>query len=305
VTLNRRWVFLINLPIGVVLVSVALLSLGAARGGRRESLDLMGAFTGTAALAAVIYGVMQSTHSGWTSLQVVAPVVVGLVLLVVFLALEARLANPPMLPLRLFRIRSVAVASGMLLLFGGIAIAMWYFTSLFMQDALGYSALAAGLGQTPAAVLFVVVARFAAGMLSRVGARKLLLAGCACLVVGFGWLAQAGADSSYLANLLGPTVLIAFGIGLTFPTLMAVATVEAPHGEAGIVGGIATTASQVGASVGLAILATAASARATAEHAGTSGGPLELGYDVVSWTAAGLALAIALLTVLLPATHED
>ncbi len=303
--LSWRWVFLINLPIGVVLVSVALLSLGAAPGRKRESLDLMGAFTGTAALAGVIYGVMQSTNSGWSSAHVVFPVVGGLVLLAVFLTLEARVAQPPMLPLRLFRIRSVAVASGMLLLFGGIAISMWYFTSLFMQDALGYSAFEAGLGQTPAAVLFVVVARFAAGLLPRLGARALLLAGSGCFILGFGWLAQAGADSTYLVSLLGPTVLIAFGIGMTFPTLMAVATVGAPAGEAGIVGGIATTASQVGASIGLAILATAASARATTEASAVAGHPLELGYDVVFWGAVGLAVAIGLLTTLLPAKDDN
>jgi MFS family permease len=210
-----------------------------------------------------------------------------------------------MLPLRLFRIRSVAVASSMLLLFGGIGIGMWYFTSLLMQDALGYSALESGLGQTPAAVLFVVVARFAAGWLPRLGARKLLLIGCAFLAAGFAWLSQAGADSTYLADLLGPTVLIAFGIGFTFPTLMAAATVDAPRGEVGIVGGIASTASQVGAAVWLAVLATAATARGKAEHPGLSGSALQLGYDAVFWIAAGLAAAIALLTVLLPARHQD
>jgi len=303
--LSWRSVFLINLPIGVVLISVAALSLRAVQGARGESLDLLGALTGTATLAALIYGVMQSTSSGWTSPRVVVPLILGVVLLAVFLTLEARVANPPMLPLRLFRIRSVAVASGMLLLFGGVAIAMWYFTSLFMQDALGYSAFQSGMGQTPAAVLFVVVARFAAGLLPRLGARKLLLAGCALLAAGFGWLSQADAGSSYLGNILGPTVLIACGIGLTFPTLMAVATIEAARGEAGIIGGIATTASQVGGAVGLAVLATVATARGKAAHAHMPGSPLGLSYSSVFWMAVGLALAIALLTVLLPARRAE
>jgi hypothetical protein len=109
----------------------------------------------------------------------------------------------------------------MLLLFGGIPIAMWYFTSLLLQDVLGYSALEVGLGQTPAAVAFVVVARLAAALLPRIGARALVLAGCGGLVAGFGWLARAHADSGYGAAVLGSTLLIAAGIGLTFPTLMA------------------------------------------------------------------------------------
>src|SRR6185295_9032199 len=106
-----------------------------------------------------------------------------------------------------------------------------------MQNVLGYRALDAGLGQTPAAVMFVVVARFAAGRLPRVGARPLVLAGCACFVAGFGWLSRADAGSHYLSGVLGPTLLVAVGIGLVFPTLMASATAGVTGNDAGIVGG--------------------------------------------------------------------
>ena len=195
----------------------------------------------------------------------------------------------------------MAVGNGMLLLFGGIAIAMWYFTSLFLQNALGYSALQAGLGQTPAAVTFVVIARMAAALLPRTGVRPLVLAGCACFLAGFGWLAQAHADSGYVTSVLGPTLLIAVGIGLTFPTLMAAATADVSRGDAGIIGGLANTASQVGGSVGLAVLATAASARAATEAGGSSpAAALAAGYDLVFLIAAGLGLAIAVVSVLLP-----
>jgi EmrB/QacA subfamily drug resistance transporter len=299
--LSWRWVFLINVPIGAALSVAAMMSLAGTRIGRRESLDLAGAVTGTAGLAALIYGVMQSADHGWPSVLVVAPTVVGLLLLVVFTVVEARLATRPMMPLRLFSIRRVAVGTGMLLLFGGIAIAMWYFTSLFLQNVLGYSALRAGLGQTPAAVTFVVIARSAAALLPRTGVRPLVLAGCGCFLAGFGWLAQAHADSSYVTSVLGPTLLIAVGIGLTFPTLMAAATADAPEGDAGIIGGLATTASQVGGSIGLAVLATAATARAATETGGSfPAAALAAGYDRVFLMAAGLGLAIAVVSVLLP-----
>jgi MFS family permease len=208
-----------------------------------------------------------------------------------------------MLPLRLFRIRGVAVGNGMLLLFGAIAIAMWYFTSLFLQNVLGYSALDAGLGQTPAAVTFLVIARWAAALLPRTGVRPLVLAGCGCFVAGFGWLAQAGADSGYVASVLGPTLLVAVGIGLTFPTLMAAATADVPEGDAGIVGGLANTASQLGGSVGLAVLATAAGARAATDADASSPIALAAGYDLVFLIAAGFGLAIAVVSVLLPRTR--
>jgi EmrB/QacA subfamily drug resistance transporter len=299
--LSWRWVFLINVPIGAALILVALMSLTGTRTGQRQSLDLTGAITATAGLAALIYGVMQSADHGWTSVLVVGPAAAGLLLLVAFPAVEACFATQPMMPLRLFRIRGVAVGNGMLLLFGAIAIAMWYFTSLFLQNALGYSALQAGLGQTPAAVTFVVTARMAATRLPRTGVRPPVLAGCGCFLTGFGWLTQAHADSGYVTSVLGPTLLIAIGIGLTFPTLMAVATADVPPGDAGIIGGLANTASQVGGSVGLAVLATAASTRAATEASGTSpAAAVAAGYDLVFLIAAGLGLAIAAASLLLP-----
>ncbi len=299
--LSWRWVFLINVPIGAVLIAVAMMSLAGARPGRRESLDLTGAVTGTAGLAALIYGVMQSTDHGWTSVLVLGPALAGMLLLVVFTVVEARFATQPMMPLRLFRIRGLAVGNVMLLLFGGIAIAMWYFTSLFLQNVLGYSALRSGLGQTPAAVTFMVIARMAAALLPRTGVRPLVLPGSGCFLAGFGWLAQAHAGSGYLTSVLGPTLLIAAGIGLTFPTLIAAATANVSQDDAGIVGGLANTASQVGGSVGLALLATAASARAATQAGGSSPtAALAAGYDLVFLIAGGLGLSIAAVSLLLP-----
>ena len=299
--LSWRWVFLINVPIGAVLIVVAMMSLAGTRTGRREPLDLTGAVTGTAGLAALIYGVMQSAAHGWTSVLVIGPVGAGLLLLVAFVVIEAHFTTQPMMPLRLLRIRSVAAGNGMLLLLGGIAVAMWYFTSLFLQNVLGYSALQAGLGQTPAAVAFVVVARSAAASLPRTGVRALVLASAGCFLAGFGWLAQAHADSGYLTSVLGPTLLVAAGIGLAFPTLMAAATVGVPEGDAGVTGGLASTASQVGGSLGLAVLATAASTRAATQVGRSSpAAALTAGYDLVFLVAAGLGLAIAVVSVLLP-----
>jgi EmrB/QacA subfamily drug resistance transporter len=300
--LSWRWVFLINVPIGGVLVAVAMTSLIAARPDRRESLDLLGAVTGTAGLASVIYGVMQTADRTWVSARVLVPVLAGVLMLTLFLLVEKRFATAPTMPLRLMRNRGVAVSNAMLLLFGGIAVAMWFFSSLFMQNVLGYSALGAGLGQTPAAVVFVVVARFAAGRLPRTGARPLILAGCACFVAGFGWLSQADAGSRYTAGVLGPTLLVALGIGLVFPTLMATATADVPPGDAGIVGGLANTAGQVGGSIALAVYATVAAA-----HHGASGAPEApaSGYELVFGLAAGVALAIAAVSLLLPGRPRD
>ncbi|MEV4123967.1 MFS transporter [Nocardia sp. NPDC049707] len=298
--LSWRWIFLINVPIGAVLIAMALTVLSGKRTGRKESLDFTGAITGTAGLAALIFGVMQTTDHGWTSALVLGPIGAGLLLLVVFTVVQARFTAQPLMPLRLFGIRRVAVGTGLLLLFGGIAIAMWYFTALFLQNVLGYSAVRAGLGQTPAAVTFLVIARVASALLPRTGARPIVLAGCSSLLVGFGWLAQADAGSGYLTGVLGPTLLVAIGIGLTFPTLMATTTADVPESDTGIVGGLANTASQVGGSIGLAVLAAAAGARATQVAGESSPAGLAAGYDLVFLLAAGLSSAIAIVSVLLP-----
>jgi EmrB/QacA subfamily drug resistance transporter len=300
--LSWRWVFLINVPIGGLLILAAVLSLPGIRAARRHSFDLAGAISGTAGLGAVIYGVMQSAEHGWTSVRVAGPAGTGLLLLVGFVLVE-RAASRPMVPPAFFRIRRVAVSNALLLLFGAIAIAMWYFTSLFMQNVLDYSAFRSGLGQTPAAVTFVVIARVASALLPRTGVRPLVLAGCAGFLAGFAWLAHAQTGSGYLTSVLGPTLLVATGIGLTFPTLMSAATADAPDNDMGIIGGLANTANQVGGSVGLAVLATAAGARASA-HAADTADALAAGYQLVFLAAAGLGVVIALVSLLLPSASD-
>ncbi|MEU7866840.1 MFS transporter [Dactylosporangium sp. NPDC049140] len=269
--LSWRWVFLVNVPIGAALVAVAFAALPGDRPGPRERLDVLGAVTGTAGLAALIYGVMRG-HGG--------TVAAGLGLLAVFAVVEWRVAAAPMLPLRLLARRGPAAADAMLLLFGAAAIGLWYFSSLLLQNVLGYSALRAGLGQTPAAVLFVVVAHWAAVLLPRLGPRVLVLCGSVCLTAGFAWLSRAG--TGYLAGVLGPTLLVAAGIGLVFPTLMAAATAGVPEGDAGTAGGLASTASQAGSSIGLALLATVD------------------GFDRVFLAAAGIGVVLAVASTLLP-----
>ncbi|UGT38978.1 MFS transporter [Nocardia yamanashiensis] len=295
--LSWRWVFLINVPIGAALIALAVLALSENRTGARESLDVLGAVTGTSGLAALIYGVMGSAEHGWDAAEVLWPIAAGVLLLAVFVVVQARFASRPMMPLRLFGVRRVVLGNAMLLLFGFIAIAMWYFTSLFLQNALGYSALRAGLGQTPAAVTFLLVARSAAARLPSLGARPLLLAGGAGFLFGFGWLARAHADTGYLTGFLVPTLLIAIGIGVTFPTLMATATADAPVGDAGIVGGLANTAAQAGGSIGLAVLA-AVAGPVTGQHAEATG------YDRVFLVAAGIGVLIAATGLLLPGRSQ-
>ncbi|MQY25366.1 MFS transporter [Nocardia aurantia] len=299
--LSWRWVFPINVPIGAVLIAVAATALPGTPRERRGRLDPIGTITATAGLGALVFGVMRGGEHGWTSGQTLVPIGAGVVLLLGFLTAERYLATSPMMPLRLFGIRRTAAGNAMLLWFGAVPIAMWYFTSLLLQEVLGYDALRSGLGQTPAAVTFVIVARWAALLLTRCGARVPVTIGSGFLLAGFGLLARTHAGSGYLTAVLGPTLLVATGIGLVFPTLMAVATADTPEADAGIAGGLANTASQVGGAVALAALATVASTRTGAS--GTTAA-LASGYDLVFLVAAGVAAALAVAGTFL-SRHPD
>src|SRR5262249_7077120 len=158
-----------------------------------------------------------------------------------------------------------------------------------------YSPMRAGLALTPAAVSLVVVAAAVSTLLKRTGPRTLVAAGCLCHVVGFTWFARAGAGSAFATHVLVPSVLVAAGLGLIFtPTTVSVPA-RVPRHDAGIVSGLADASRQLGGSVGLAALATAASARtrgALGGHGETSAAALGTGYDRVFLIAAGVAVVI-------------
>ncbi len=256
--LSWRWVLLINVPMGCVLAWLTLNAVDR-RPWTRGTVDILGAATATTGLAASILGIMSLPDHGWRYPTVLVPLVAGLLLLAAFIVVETRTAEQPMLPPQLFRTPSVRAGNLAMILLGSISIAMWYFTSLMFQDSLGYTAVTSGLAQTPAAVAFMLTARWAGSRLARHHPRRLLLPGSALLMAGFGWLAGSGSHSSYFGALLGPTLLVGVGVGLAFPAIVTIATTGIPHGFEGIAGGVATTAQQVGAASGLAILTVIAS----------------------------------------------
>jgi EmrB/QacA subfamily drug resistance transporter len=300
--LSWRWVFLINVPIGLLLIAGAIAIHAAPALRQRRAFDLAGAVTGTLGLAALIYGVMQSVEHSWASVYVAGSVAAGLAFLAVFAIAEKYLVRDPMLPMRLFAVRNVVVGNAMLALFGSLGIAMWYFTSLLLQNVLHHSALQSGLEQTPAAVLFVLVARSTSNLSQRYGVRAVLMGGCACLAVGFGGLALFGAAGGYFPGVLVPSLIIATGIGLVFPTLMGISTAGVSAQDGGITAGLASTSNQVGGAIGLAVL-TVLAAVTTAGAPGNQA--LADGYARVFTIASGLSVAVAALGLFMLGDEEQ
>lgn len=283
--LSWRWVLFINVPMGCVLVWLTMTAVRR-RSRRRGPIDLLGALTATIGLGALTFGIMGVPDHGWADPAVSMPLATGLLLLVAFACVEARVATHPMVPPQLFVTRSVRAGNLAMVLLGSISIAMWYFTSLMFQNTLDYTALQAGLAQTPAAVAFMVVARWSGSRLARHRPQQLLLPASLLLIAGFGWLAAIGSHGPRLEGILGSTLLIGVGIGLAFPTIMTIATADVPAGYEGIAGGVATTAQQVGAASGLAVLTVIANSEISTNEQPAGG------YTTVFLAAAAMAAAI-------------
>lgn len=293
-TLSWRWVLLINVPIGVLVLIGAALRLAEGRAGERSRIDFLGAVLVTAGLASVAYGIVQTEESGWTAAATLVPLLGGLALLALFVLVESRTAKP-LMPLRVLAARAVASANVAMLVIGSATFSMWYFMTVYAQNVLGYSALEAGLALMPTSVAIVVGSKCAPRLMGRTGAKNLALIGTAMAAAGFGWQSTMTADGSYLTAVCLPGVLMMAGTGLAATPLATLATSGAAPGEAGLISGLVNTSRTMGGALGLAVLSTVAAARTNG-----STDPVELtaGYALAFRTAGGVLLGGLLLMVL-------
>lgn len=258
--LSWRWVLFINVPIGLAAAFVALLFLGEARGtGPRPRLDLPGAVTITAGLGVLIYAIVGTDEHAWLSWQTLLGLGIAVGLIGAFLVWQV-LSSKPLVPLRLLRLRSVTGANAVMLFIGAGFFSMWYFLSLFLQDVLHYGPLRAGFAFLPFGLIIIVGAQLSSRLLPRLGPRSLLVPGTIIAGAGFLWLAQIDPSSHYWDAVFGPTMMIAFALGVLFTPLAAAATMDIPQSEAGLGSGLLNTSRQIGGSIGLAALATLATA---------------------------------------------
>jgi EmrB/QacA subfamily drug resistance transporter len=269
--ISWRWILFVNVPIGIVAVIAARAILGETRGEvRHRSLDLPGALTVTAGLVALVYAIVRTGTYRWTAWQTLAPLGLAVVLLGTFLLIEGRLARSPLMPLRIFRSRAVSGANLVIMLLFSAMFASWYFQTLFMQEVLGYSPLQAGLGFLPQTIMIAVGAQLTSRLVTRLGPRALLGLGAIVSAAGLAWLTGITPDSSFLAGLFGPTILTGLGFGLAVTPVTIAGTSGVPRRDAGLASGLLNSNRTIGASVGLAGLATVAADRTSALLAGSS-----------------------------------
>jgi MFS family permease len=212
----------------------------------------------------------------------------------VFLLIEGRFARSPLMPLRLFASRTLSASNVVMLLLGASSFGMWFFVSLYLQQVLGYSPIRAGLAFLPMTLCIVVGSTMASRWVHRLGAKPLLVIWMASLTLGLLWFAQISAKGTYVDDMLGASLLVAIGIGLSMvpATISAVAGV-APS-QAGLASGVVNTARLFGGALGLAILAAIATSRTTSDlhHVGAGGihAALTSGFQLAFVVAAAFAL---------------
>lgn len=299
--ISWRWVLLINVPIGALVLAGAFrwLSESRARGARR--LDLPGAVLVTAGAAVLAYGIVQTEASGWTSSETLVPLFAGLALLGVFLIVEAR-ARAPLMPLKLLRVRSVAAANAAMFVCGGGMFSMWYFMTLYAQNVLGYTPLGAGLALIPSSLSIVVGSKLAPRLMPAMGARNVAVVGTLIAAAGFGWQSTMQAHGAYLTSIMLPGMLMMLGAGLSATPLATLAISGADPDDAGLVSGLINTSRTLGGALGLAVLSTGAAARTAG---GTGPEALSDGYALAfRWGAWILLAGAALMLLWMPRTRS-
>lgn len=293
-----HWIFLVNLPIGVVVyaLTLALLPRGQAQAGAHK-LDVGGAVTVTLSLMLAVYAVVNGNEVGWGSTQTLVLLGAALALMVAFLVIETRVANP-LMPLSLFRSRNVSAANVIGVLWAAGMFAWFFISALYMQLVLGYSPMQVGLAFLPANLIMAACSvGISAWLIGKLGLKIPLAAGLALGTLGLALFARAPVGGSFVVDVLPGMVLLGFAAGIAFNPLLMAAMGDVAPSESGLASGVVNTAFMMGGALGLAVLASLAAARTSALADGGAAAAVALngGYQwafAVGALFAGLAAVI-------------
>jgi EmrB/QacA subfamily drug resistance transporter len=301
-SLDWHWIFLVNLPIGILVVILALRLLPAAGGpavaGR---LDVAGALTVTASLMLAVYAIVNGNQEGWTSAQTTGLLAAAAGLLALFLGIEARVRSP-LVPLGLFRLRNVATANGVGILWAGAMFAWFFLSALYLQLVLGYTPLQVGLAFLPANLIMGAFSLgLSAKLVMRFGIRAPLATGLSLAAVGLVLFVRAPVDGTFAVDVLPSMILLGFGAGMALNPVLLAAMSDVKPEESGLASGVVNTAFMMGGALGLAILASLAASQSDSLRASGEGrlAALTGGYHVAFLVGAAFALAAAVLGAVL------
>jgi EmrB/QacA subfamily drug resistance transporter len=311
--LNWHWIFLVNLPIGVVVFALCLVLMPAGHGqvvaGR---LDVAGAVTVTASLMLAVYAIVNGNEQGWTSARTIVVLAASAALIALFLAIESRI-SAPLVPLGLFRLRNIAVSNVVGVLWAAAMFAWFFISALYLQLVLGYSSLQVGPAFLPANLIMAFFSLgLSAKLVMRFGIRPPLAIGLALAAAGLVLFARAPVDGNFLVDVFPSMILLGLGAGMAFNPVLLAAMSDVEESEAGLASGVVNTSFMMGGALGLAILASLATSRTDSLAASGDGtlAALTGGYHAAFLAGSVFALAAAvvgaaLLRVGMPAAAHE
>jgi EmrB/QacA subfamily drug resistance transporter len=296
--LDWHWIFLVNLPIGIAVFALTLVLIPAARGEAATGrLDVAGAVTVTASLMLAVYAIVNGNEQGWTSARTLGVLAASVVLLALFLVIEARV-SAPLVPLGLFRLRNLAISNVVGVLWAAAMFAWFFLSALYLQLVLGYSPLEVGLAFLPGNLIMGFLSLgLSAKLVMRFGIRPPLAVGLGFASLGLLLLARAPVDGNFVVDVLPSMILLGLGAGMAFNPVLLAAMSDVEPSDAGLASGVVNTAFMMGGALGLAVLASLAASR-TETLAASGEGPLEAltgGYHAAFLAGAAFALAAAVI----------
>jgi EmrB/QacA subfamily drug resistance transporter len=260
--LSWHWIFLVNIPVGIAVFVLCLRLIPGSRGQAASGrLDIAGAVTVTAALMLAVYAIVNGNSEGWTSAQTLGLLGAAVALLGAFVGIESRVSSP-LVPLRLFRLRNVAVSNGVGVLWAAAMFAWFFLAALYLQLVLGYDPLHVGLAFLPANL---IMGAFSLGLSARLvirfGVRVPIAVGMGLVAVGLALFARAPVDGNFLVDVLPSMIVLGIGVGMAMNPVLMAAMSDVEPSESGLASGIVNTAFMMGGALGLAVLASLAARR--------------------------------------------
>ncbi len=303
--LSWPWVFFINVPVGLAVIAAAPFVLGESRGQHdHRHFDVAGAASVTSGVMMLVYAMTRATQDGWGSRPTLVLLAGSGALIAAFLAIELR-SPAPLLPLRIFRLRSVAAANAAAVMIGGIAFSQFFLQTLYMQDVLGYSAIRTGVGFATMAFTIIVVSNVAQRLVTRVGARPVLTAGLLLDSASLAYFTQLPVNGHYFWNLFPGMLIGGIGLGLSFVPMTIAGLTGVSRADAGVASGLINTSRQVGGAVGLAAVSTIVTSYAQSGSAAAVNDGLTQGFHAGFLVLSGIALAGAAIAGLMLAPRPE
>jgi EmrB/QacA subfamily drug resistance transporter len=300
-----EWVFFVNVPVGVLVLALTRSVVRESRVTGMKGFDVAGAVTITGSLALLVYAISKAPDVGWGSARTIGFLVASAVLLVAFIVIEKRQANP-MVPFQIFRTKTVTGANVAGFLLGAVVFANFFLLTLYVQQVLGYSALKTGLTFLFTAGTVIPVAGISQALVTRFGPRPIMAIGLTLITIGMVWYSQIPVHANFWTDLLPGYLLVGVGMAFSFIPMSIAALAGVAPDEAGLASGLINTSQQIGGALGVAIASTVAFTHANTllQSGHVQDVALTSGFALGFWVCAGFGIAAVVATLALVRSEE-